>query len=131
MIDGTRYVVPGDRARLTHEQMIELHGRDSVTINSGGEKIFAEEVEAAIKAHPAVYDCVVAARPSERWGQEVVALYQADQELALDLLAQGCRTKLAGYKVPKQFIRVARIERHANGKADYVWAQTVTERESR
>src|SRR4051794_15717319 len=73
-VDGVRYAVPGDRARLRPDGTIELHGRDSVTINSGGEKIFAEEVEAAVKAHPAVYDCVVAARPSERWGQEVVAI---------------------------------------------------------
>ena len=74
VVDGRRYAVPGDRARLRADGMIELHGRDSVTINSGGEKIFAEEVEAAIKAHAAVYDCVVAGRPSERWGNEVVAV---------------------------------------------------------
>ncbi|MFM2072101.1 MAG: hypothetical protein RLZZ623_2364, partial [Actinomycetota bacterium] len=73
VIDGVRYAVPGDRARLRADGIIELHGRDSVTINSGGEKIFAEEVEAAIKAHRDVYDCVVAGRPSERWGNEVVA----------------------------------------------------------
>jgi 3-oxocholest-4-en-26-oate---CoA ligase len=86
VIDGVRYAVPGDRARLRADGLIELHGRDSVTINSGGEKIFAEEVEAAIKAHPGVYDCVVAGRPSERWGNEVVAIvrmregYPADAE---------------------------------------------------
>ncbi len=74
VVDGTRYAVPGDRARLRADGVVELHGRDSVTINSGGEKIFAEEVEAAIKSHEAVYDCVVAGRASERWGQEVVAI---------------------------------------------------------
>ncbi|MEM1335222.1 MAG: AMP-binding protein, partial [Actinomycetota bacterium] len=73
-VDGVRYAVPGDRARLRSDGTVELHGRDSVTINSGGEKIFAEEVEAAIKAHDAVHDCVVAGRPSERWGSEVVAV---------------------------------------------------------
>ena len=74
IVDGVRYAVPGDRARLLADGSIELHGRDAVTINSGGEKIFAEEVEAAVKAHPAVYDCVVTGRPSERWGNEVVAV---------------------------------------------------------
>ena len=76
VIDGTRYSVPGDRARLTADGVIELYGRDSVTINSGGEKIFAEEVEQAIAHHPDVYDVVCAGRPSERWGQEVVAVVQ-------------------------------------------------------
>ncbi len=76
VIDGVRYSVPGDRARYTPEGLLDLQGRDSVTINSGGEKIFAEEVEAALMAHPAVYDVVVAGRPSERWGNEVVAVVQ-------------------------------------------------------
>ena len=74
VVDGVRYAVPGDRARWRADGSIELHGRDAVTINSGGEKIFAEEVEMAVKAHPGVYDCVVAGRPSERWGSEVVAI---------------------------------------------------------
>ncbi len=88
VVDGVRYAVPGDRARLRADGIIELHGRDSVTINSGGEKIFAEEVEAAMKAHPHVYDCVVAGRPSERWGNEVVAVvrtargYEVDEAVA-------------------------------------------------
>lgn len=130
-VGGSRFSVPGERARILADGGIEFLGREATTINTGGEKVFADEVEEVVSALPGVIDALVVGRPSERWGQEVVALYQADQELALDLLAQGCRTKLAGYKVPKQFIRVARIERHANGKADYVWAQTVTERESR
>ena len=74
VVDGIRYAVPGDRARLLAAGVVELHGRDSATINSGGEKIFAEEVEAALKSHPGVYDCLVAGRPSERWGDEVVAI---------------------------------------------------------
>ena len=74
VIDGVRYAVPGDRARHRIEGRIELLGRDSVTINSGGEKIFVEEVETAIASHPAVADVVVTGRPSERWGQEVVAV---------------------------------------------------------
>ena len=74
VIDGVRYSIPGDRARHLAEGGIELLGRDSVTINSGGEKIFAEEVESALLSHPAVADVVVSGRPSERWGQEVVAI---------------------------------------------------------
>ena len=76
VIDGVRWSVPGDRARYRADGSIEVLGRDSVTINSGGEKIFAEEVEQALKHHPAVFDAVVAGRPSERWGQEVVAVVQ-------------------------------------------------------
>ena len=76
VIDGVRYSVPGDRARLLPDGEIELLGRDSVTINSGGEKIFAEEVERAIAGHPSVHDVVVVGRASERWGQEVVALVE-------------------------------------------------------
>ncbi len=75
-IDGVRWSVPGDKARYLDDGRIELLGRDSVTINSGGEKIFAEEVERAIAAHPHVYDVVVVGRPSERWGSEVVAVVQ-------------------------------------------------------
>jgi acyl-CoA synthetase (AMP-forming)/AMP-acid ligase II len=76
VIDGVRHSVPGDRARWDADGDIELLGRDSVTINSGGEKIFAEEVEAAIAHHPAVYDVIVVGRPSTRWGSEVVAVVQ-------------------------------------------------------
>ena len=81
VVGGRRYAVPGDRARLRADGEVELCGRDAVTIVSGGEKIFAEEVEAAIKAHPAVYDCVVAGRPSARWGDEVVAVVHRRQRL--------------------------------------------------
>src|SRR5581483_6539443 len=76
VVDGVRYSIPGDRARHLADGQIELLGRDSVTVNSGGEKIFVEEVERAIAGHPSVADVVVAGRPSERWGQEVVAVVQ-------------------------------------------------------
>jgi len=125
VVDGVRYVVPGDRARLTAEMVIELHGRDSVTINSGGEKIFAEEVEAAVKAHPDVYDCVVAGRPSERWGNEVVAIVRLKDGRTPDvdgLLAEAER-HIARYKFPKAFVFVPEIVRSPAGKADYRWAK--------
>ena len=125
VVAGVRYVVPGDRARLTDDLLIEVHGRDSVTINSGGEKIFAEEVEAAVKAHDDVYDCVVAGRPSERWGNEVVAIVRlkegrnpSDQDLL-----QEAERHIARYKLPKQFVFVNEIVRSPAGKADYRWAK--------
>jgi fatty-acyl-CoA synthase len=127
VVDGVRYAVPGDRARLRSDGMIELHGRDSVTINSGGEKIFAEEVEAAIKAHPGVYDCVVAGRPSERWGNEVVAVVRVREGYEVDeagLLAEAER-HIARYKLPKAFVFVPEIVRSPSGKADYRWAKQV------
>jgi acyl-CoA synthetase (AMP-forming)/AMP-acid ligase II len=127
VVDGVRYAVPGDRARLLADGVVELHGRDSVTINSGGEKIFAEEVEAAIKAHPDVYDCVVAGRPSERWGSEVVAVVRMRAGREADeasLLAEAER-HIARYKLPKDFVFVDEIVRSPSGKADYRWAKQV------
>ncbi|MEY3690936.1 MAG: hypothetical protein RJB57_591 [Actinomycetota bacterium] len=125
VVDGVRYVVPGDRARLTADNMIEMHGRDSVTINSGGEKIFAEEVEAAVKAHPDVYDCVVAGRPSERWGNEVVAIVRLKDGRTPDeeSLLGECARHIARYKLPKAFVFVPEIVRSPSGKADYRWAK--------
>ncbi|BCZ23503.1 acyl-CoA synthetase [Mycobacterium senriense] len=125
VIDGVRYAVPGDRARHGADGSIELLGRDSVTINSGGEKIFVEEVETALASHPAVADVVVAGRPSERWGQEVVAVVAlapgagAESE---ELVAHAAQT-LARYKLPKAIVFRSIIERSPSGKADYRWAR--------
>jgi fatty-acyl-CoA synthase len=126
-IDGVRWSIPGDKARLLSDGRIELLGRDSVTINSGGEKIFAEEVERAVASHPAVYDVTVAGRPSERWGNEVVAIVQfAEGKSASDEeLAEACRTHIADYKIPKAFVRVDTVVRSPSGKADYRWAKAV------
>ena len=106
---------------------IELLGRDSVTINSGGEKIFVEEVERAVAAHPSVYDVVVVGRPSERWGSEVVAVVQfADGASATDEeLVATCSQSIARYKIPKAFVRTTKIMRSPAGKADYRWAKEV------
>lgn len=127
VVNGVRYVIPGDRARLTSDLMIELHGRDSVTINSGGEKIFAEEVEAAVKAHPSVYDCVVAGRPSERWGNEVVAVVRIKEGFTPDeeSLLKEAENHIARYKLPKKFVFVSEILRSPAGKADYRWAKQI------
>ncbi|HVA05007.1 MAG TPA: acyl-CoA synthetase [Acidimicrobiales bacterium] len=125
VIDGQHYSVPGDRARLLANGEIELLGRDSVTINSGGEKIFAEEVEQAIIGHPAVADVVVAPRPSERWGQEVVALVEVAQGRTVtteELLAEAA-THIARFKLPKAIAFLPHIVRSPAGKADYRWAR--------
>ena len=127
VVDGVRYAVPGDRARLLEGGVVELHGRDSVTINSGGEKIFAEEVEAALKAHPGVYDCVVAGRPSERWGNEVVAIVRVRPGYEVDdgSLRHEAERHIARYKLPKSIIYVDEVMRSPSGKADYRWAKQV------
>lgn len=124
-IDGVRYSVPGDRARLLADGTIELHGRDAVTINSGGEKIFAEEVEGAIKHHPAVADAVVVGRPSPRWGQEVVAVValRPGADPTDEELLATCAAHIARYKLPKAIVRRPAIERSPAGKADYRWAR--------
>ena len=126
-IDGVRYSVPGDRARINADGVLELHGRDSVTINSGGEKIFAEEVEAALAHHPAIYDVIVTGRPSERWGNEVVAIVQLrdGSSATTDGLLAACDGHIARYKFPKDIVVVDKIERSPAGKADYRWAQTL------
>jgi fatty-acyl-CoA synthase len=132
VIGGVRYSVPGDRARLTADNIIELYGRDSVTINSGGEKIFAEEVEQALAHHPDVYDVTVAGRPSEKWGAEVVAIVQLREGVAADdvttksLLAEA-EKHIARYKLPKAFKFVPNVQRSPSGKADYRWAKAQAE----
>ncbi|HMD46619.1 MAG TPA: acyl-CoA synthetase, partial [Acidimicrobiales bacterium] len=125
VIDGVRYSVPGDRARWRADGQIELLGRDSVTINSGGEKIFAEEVESAIARNPAVADVVVTGRPSERWGQEVVAVVALapGQDASAQDIVDGASAHIARYKLPKEVVFVPAVERSPSGKADYRWAR--------
>ncbi|MCV7169874.1 acyl-CoA synthetase [Mycobacterium manitobense] len=125
VVAGVRYAVPGDRARHLDADVVELLGRDSVTINSGGEKIFAEEVETAIASHPAVADVVVAGRPSERWGQEVVAVVALADGAAADAdeLIAHAATSLARYKLPKAVVFRPVVVRSPAGKADYRWAR--------
>jgi 3-oxocholest-4-en-26-oate---CoA ligase len=127
VVDGQRCAVAGDRARVLPDGSIELHGRESVTINTGGEKVFAEEVEQALKAHPAVYDALVVGRPSERWGHEVAAVLaiRDGSEVADDELRATVAAHLARYKVPKAIVRVDAVQRSPSGKPDYRWALEV------
>lgn len=132
MVEGRRMVLPGDRARHLADGTIQLLGRDSVTINSGGEKIFAEEVEAALAGHPAVKDVIVVGRPSERWGQEVVAVIELrpGHNPTDDQLLTAAGERLARYKLPKSIIRVPSVVRSPAGKADYAWARASAAQDS-
>lgn len=123
-VDGIRWSVPGDRARILSDGRIELLGRDSLTINSGGEKIYVEEVERVIAAHPAVADVIVVGRPSPLWGSEVVAVVAlaAESSVTDNELIDACRSQIADYKIPKAFIRSPIIMRSPAGKAVYRWA---------
>jgi fatty-acyl-CoA synthase len=128
VIDGVRYSVPGDRGRQREDGIVEMFGRDSVTINSGGEKIFAEEVEAALGHHPDVYDSVVCGRASDQWGQEVVAIVQLRENVDASAtveqsLLEECAKHIARYKLPKAFVFVDTVVRSPAGKADYRWAK--------
>jgi acyl-CoA synthetase (AMP-forming)/AMP-acid ligase II len=126
-VEGKRYSIPGDFAKVEADGTLTLLGRGSVCINSGGEKIYPEEVEAALKSHPDVFDAMVVGLPDERWGQRVTAVVQPrdGRRPTLDDLAAHCRTLVAGYKVPKELHLVPQIQRQPSGKPDYPWAQRV------
>jgi acyl-CoA synthetase (AMP-forming)/AMP-acid ligase II len=127
--DGKRWIITGDVATVTADGSIELRGRGSVSINTGGEKVFPEEVEAALKSHASVYDCVVVGVPDERWGSAVTAVVQpaAGAVPTLPELATHCKASLAGYKAPKRLVLVERVVRSPSGKADYRWARETAE----
>jgi len=129
VIEGIRYSVPGDRVRLLEDGTIDFCGRDATTINSGGEKIFAEEVEGAVRFHPEVADAIVSSRPSERWGNEVVAIIQSrsGSEIPRNEIIAECGKHIARYKIPKQILFVENIKRGDNGKADLKWAKSLAE----
>ncbi|MCV7051977.1 acyl-CoA synthetase [Mycobacterium heidelbergense] len=130
VVRGQRVVISGDRASVDPDGTLRLFGRDSLVVNTGGEKVFAEEVEEVLRAHPAVADAVVVGRESERWGQEVVALIEPRDGAEPDdaALHAHCTAELARFKAPKAFIAVDRVRRLGNGKADYRWAkQTATQ----
>jgi acyl-CoA synthetase (AMP-forming)/AMP-acid ligase II len=123
--EGARWVLSGDFASVDADGSIVLHGRGSVSINTGGEKVFPEEVEKALVGHPAVRDAVVVGVPDPRWGSRVVAVVSCTpgKTLDLDALQSHCRDHLAGYKIPRDLVLVAEVLRNPNGKADYRWAQ--------
>jgi acyl-CoA synthetase (AMP-forming)/AMP-acid ligase II len=127
--NGERYAMPGDFATVEADGTITLLGRGSVCINTGGEKVFPEEVEQALKAHPDVFDAVVVGVADERWGQMVAAVVQAraGHSPGLDDLKTHCREYIAGYKVPRELHLVDEIVRSPSGKPDYPWAKQLAE----
>ena len=116
----------GDRASLEADGTLRLFGRDSLVVNTGGEKVFVEEVEAVLRAHPGVADALVVGRESDRWGQEIVALVETRPDATVDAesLHAPCVANLARFKAPKEFIFVDKVRRLGNGKADYRWAKS-------
>ncbi|MGK2870559.1 MAG: acyl-CoA synthetase [Mycobacterium sp.] len=124
-VDGQRVVVSGDRASLESDGSLRLFGRDSLVVNTGGEKVFVEEVEAALRAHPDIVDALVVGRPSERWGEELVAIVaiRPDATVTGYALREHSCTLLARFKAPKDVLFVEQVRRLGNGKADYRWAQ--------
>jgi acyl-CoA synthetase (AMP-forming)/AMP-acid ligase II len=125
--EGRRWAVPGDYAIVEADGTIVVLGRGSVSINSGGEKIFPEEVEGTLKSHPAIFDCLVVGVPDERWGSRVAAVVQLrdGQRVTLEELAAHCRQHIASYKVPRELHVVQQLRRSPSGKPDYPWAQEV------
>ncbi len=125
--DGVRYAIPGDFACIEDDGSITLLGRGSVCINTGGEKVFPEEVENAILAHPGVRDAVVVGVPDDRWGERVAAVVRPvpGADLTLEMIQTHCRTLIAGYKVPRQLTLVVEVQRSPAGKSDYRWAHRV------
>jgi 3-oxocholest-4-en-26-oate---CoA ligase len=123
-VDGQRYTVPGDFARHEEDGTITLLGRGNTCVNTGGEKVFPEEVEAALMSHPDVFDVLVIGIPDDRLGQRVAAVVEARPgatPVAEDII-QHVRAELAGYKVPRSIWLVDKIQRTVTGKADYRWA---------
>jgi acyl-CoA synthetase (AMP-forming)/AMP-acid ligase II len=128
-INDVRYAIPGDYAQVEEDGTVTMLGRGSVSINSGGEKIYPEEVEAALKAHPDVFDALVVGVPDPRYGQHVAAVVQArpGSRPTLSALDSFVRSEIAGYKVPRSLWLVDEVKRSPAGKPDYRWAKEQTE----
>jgi 3-oxocholest-4-en-26-oate---CoA ligase len=126
-VEGTRYSVPGDFARIEADNKITLLGRGSNCINTGGEKVYPEEVEMALKGHPEVYDALVVGLPDEKFGQQVSAVVQprGDARPGLEDLRTYLREHLSGYKLPRSVTFVEEIPRSATGKANYPKAKEI------
>jgi acyl-CoA synthetase (AMP-forming)/AMP-acid ligase II len=124
-VNGVRWALPGDLACVEADGSIRLLGRGSQSINTGGEKVFPEEVEAVLKGHPDVFDVLVVGVPDLRWGERVTAVVQPRAGTSLDAAAlrEYCRGRLAAYKIPRGFLAVDRVQRTPAGKADYRWAR--------
>jgi 3-oxocholest-4-en-26-oate---CoA ligase len=127
-VDGVRWALPGDMAVLEADRSIRLLGRGSMCINTGGEKVYPEEVEAVLKGYDAIVDAVIVGTPDPRFGQRVAAVVEAAPGVAVPTLEEVqdyCRGRLAGHKVPRQLFVVDKVPRSPSGKPDYAWATEV------
>lgn len=130
-IDGKLWAVSGDAGRLDDDSKITVFGRGSTCINTGGEKVFPEEVEEALRTHPAIFDAVVAGQPDERWGERVIGIVSARAGVAqpaYEDVKAFLADKLAGYKLPKALVWVDEVKRSPAGKQDYRWAKDIAEK---
>ncbi|MGB5695359.1 MAG: acyl-CoA synthetase [Polyangiales bacterium] len=130
--NGKRWVVPGDFATVESDGRITFLGRGSKCINTGGEKVFPEEVEEALKAHPAIIDALVVAVPDPRFGSKVAAVFNTrkNQQLSLDEVQEHCRKHVAGYKIPRQITITETVSRMPSGKPDYKWAEEIARQQA-
>ncbi len=126
-IDGKRWLMTGDRARWAPDGSMEFIGRDNMCINTGGEKVFPEEVEAVLLEHPNVKDVRVVSLPDERFGRKVVAVVEPEGEVSEEALDTAAREGLAGYKIPRLYVMTDQSLRLNNGKPDYKTAQKLAE----
>jgi acyl-CoA synthetase (AMP-forming)/AMP-acid ligase II len=128
VVDGVRWALPGDMAMIDADGTIVLLGRGSTSINTGGEKVYCEEVEAVLRGHPDVGDAVVVGVPDPTWGERVVAVVQARPGTAPSFpdVAAFCHEHLASYKVPRDLVLVDEVVRSPAGKPDYRWAREVS-----
>lgn len=127
IIGGERWAIPGDLARLEDDGTVTLLGRGASSINTGGEKVFPDEVEAVLKGHPSVFDAAVVGMPDERWGERVVAVIapRVGTDPRIAELDAHCRAQLASYKVPRRVLTVTSVRRLASGKTDHAWVRSV------
>ena len=131
-VEGARWVLPGDMATVEADGSITVFGRGSLVVNTGGEKVYPEEVEAALVSHPDVVDALIVGAPDDRWGERVVAVVQPapGRRPTLDELSRHCSNRIAAYKVPREVHLVDAVQRSPSGKGDYRWARDLAEQGS-
>jgi len=125
VIDGVRYTIPGDFAEIDADGTVHLRGRGSVCINTGGEKVYPEEVEVAARAHPSIEDCVAVGIPDTRFGEIVTLVASRHSDISETELIEYVKNQIATYKAPRRIIFVDAVYRSPSGKADYRWAKEI------